>query len=314
MAMADGQGVVTGRINRLARHVAFGLALVILPIWASGPMGPFGTPAAAQDATVTEAAPVEVVAAVDGLVRTMRIDEIIAVLRDEGLEYGKTLEADMFGGSGGPGWEAAVDGIYDVQRMRAAFQDGLTRELARDPQGIAAMDGFFGSELGQTVLRLEIEARRTLLDEAAEEAAKLAWEDMESSDDPRVALIQRFAAANDLVESNVMGALNANLAFYVGMQEGGAFGDEMTEEQMLSDVWGQEAQVREQVGDWLFPYLALAYGPLSDEELESYIAYSETDAGQQLNSALFAAFDGVFSPISKALGVAVAREMQGQDI
>ena len=111
-----------------------------------------------------------------------------------------------------------------------------------------------------------------------------------------------------------MGALSANLAFYQGMAEGGAFGGEMTEDQMLADVWGQEAEVRQQVADWLFPYLALAYGPLSDDELEAYIAYSESPAGQQLNTALFASFDGVFSPVSRALGLAVARELQGQDI
>ena len=53
---------------------------------------------------------------------------------------------------------------------------------------------------------------------------------------------------------------------------------------------------------------------LSKAELDAYIAYSESPAGQQLNAALFAAFDGVFTPVSKALGLAVARELQGQDI
>jgi hypothetical protein len=53
---------------------------------------------------------------------------------------------------------------------------------------------------------------------------------------------------------------------------------------------------------------------LSDEDLTAYIAFSASPAGQQLNAALFAAFDDVFTPISKALGLAVAKQMQGQDI
>ena len=36
--------------------------------------------------------------------------------------------------------------------------------------------------------------------------------------------------------------------------------------------------------------------------------------GLVLNAALFAAFDDVFTPISRALGLAVARQMAGQDI
>lgn len=304
--MAGGQRMAGGWIGRMM----LGAAVLTLPFGMPGQ----GARAFAQEAAAEVAVPEAVAASVADLAKTMQIDEIIGVLREEGVAYGATLEEDMFPGAGGPGWDAAVEGIYDVTRMRAGFQEGLTRELARGPEGIAAMQTFFGSELGQKVLKLEVEARRTLLDDSAEEAAKLAWEDLQASDERRVALLERFAVANDLVESNVMGALNANLAFYQGMQEGGAFGGEMTEEQMLSDVWGQEDQVRQQVADWLYPYLALAYGPLSDEELEAYIAYSETPAGQQLNSALFVAFDGVFSPVSKALGLAVAREMQGQDI
>jgi hypothetical protein len=306
VAMADADRTVRRWIVRFI----FGAALFVLPLWSIGQ----GAQSAAQEAPAASDVPAEVAEAVDQLFDVMRISEIIGVLRDEGLEYGKTLEADMFPGAGGAGWAAAVDGIYDTARMEAVFHAGMTRELAREPEGIADMAAFFGSDLGQKILRLEIEARRALLDDATEEAAKLAWEDMAGSDDRRVALLERFATANDLVESNVMGALNANLAFYQGMAEGGAFGGEMTEDQMLADVWGQEAEVREQVSDWLFPYLALAYGPLTDEELQSYIDYSESPAGQQLNAALFAAFDGVFSPVSKALGLAVARELQGQDI
>ncbi len=269
-----------------------------------------------------EAAPVAGMAAVDAavaaqvatLVETMQIGDIIEILREEGIQYGGKLEADMFPGAGGQGWKASVALIYDGARMQEALVATLTRELARTPGAIAPIEAFFGSELGQRVLKLEVEARRALLDEAAQDAARIAWGDLQASGAARVGLLERFVVANDLVESNVMGALNANLAFYRGMQEGGAFGGEMTEEQMLTDVWGQEEDVRQQTADWLFSYLTLAYGPLSDDELEAYIAFSDSGEGKVLNAALFAAFDEVFTPISRALGLAAARQMQGQDI
>jgi hypothetical protein len=93
-------------------------------------------------------------------------------------------------------------------------------------------------------------------------------------------MLRRFAEANDLIESNVAGALNANLAFLKAMAEaggGGTVGGDA--EAMLAEVWGQEAAVRAETEAWLFPFLALAYQPLSDSDLEAYVAFSETPEG-----------------------------------
>jgi hypothetical protein len=62
------------------------------------------------------------------------------------------------------------------------------------------------------------------------------------------------------------------------------------------------------------PYLAMAYQPLSDADLEAYIAFSRTPEGQVLNRALFAAFDALFNALSRDLGLAAARLMAGQDL
>ena len=63
-----------------------------------------------------------------------------------------------------------------------------------------------------------------------------------------------------------------------------------------------------------WPYLALAYQPLSDEEMQAYQVFSEAPEGRALNAALFAAFDASFVRISGELGRAVALMVQGQDI
>lgn len=251
---------------------------------------------------------------VAALTDTMMMDRTIAVMRDEGLKYGQSLQDEMFPGRGGSRWQAIVGTIYDAERMRRSFDAALTRELSDAGDVLSQIEAYFGSTQGQAALALEIEARRALLDPEVEDAAKVAWEDMLAGNDPRVDLLRRFVEANDLIESNVMGALNANLAFYRGMAEAGILPQEMTEEQMLSDVWGQEDEVRAETEDWLYPFLALAYQPLSDADLEAYLAFSETQAGQRINAALFAAFDEVFTTISADLGRAVATQLQGEDI
>jgi hypothetical protein len=253
-------------------------------------------------------------ARIAALTETMLMGDIMAVMRDEGLDYGRTLADEMFPGKGGPQWDAAVSRIYDVDTMRKRFDAALFGAMQGAGNDIGAIEAFFGSEQGQTVLRLEIEARRAMLDQEVEDAAKIAWEDMLAQGGPRVDKLNRFSEVNDLVESNVMGALNANLAFYRGLSESGAFPQEMTEDQMLSDVWGQEPDVRAETTDWLFPFLSLAYQPLSDADMDAYLAFSESAAGQKMNAALFSAFDTVFTGISYDLGRAAARQMMGEDI
>jgi len=137
---------------------------------------------------------------------------------------------------------------------------------------------------------------------------------MRREGDPRVEMITRFAEANDLVERNVAGALNANLAFYRGMVAGGAFDGGLSESEILADVWSQEAEVRRETEEWLFPFLAMAYQPLSEDDLGAYLAFSETAPGQALNAALFAGFDAMFEAISQDLGLAAARMMTSQDL
>lgn len=244
----------------------------------------------------------------------LMIAPTIDILRDEGLEYGGTLEEQMFSGQGGSRWQSRVDAIYDTAAMRKVFETELSRELAGDHATITAALEFFGSDLGKRILSLENEARRTLMDEGAEDAAKLRFSEMDAASEPRIEVIRRFAELSDLVEANVVGALNSNLAFLQGMADTGAFGSEMTEEQMLSDVWSQEDSARTETEDWLYPYLTLAYSSLSDEELNSYIAFTETPAGKKLNVAMFAAFDRVFATVSRELGRAAAAQMQGHDI
>jgi hypothetical protein len=265
-------------------------------------------------ASAQSAAPTGSAAQISRLSDVLRMDDVIDIMRQEGITYGRQLQEEMLEGRGGPTWDRAVDLIYDPATLRQRFDSVLAAGLADAPEAVIQIESFFLSDLGQEILTLEIEARRSLLDDAVEDAARARVEDMAQDADPRLEALERFAEVNDLTEANVSGALNSNLAFFQGLAEQGALRDEMTEEQMLRDVWAQEADIREETLQWLFPYLALAYGPLTDEELESYIQFSMSEAGQSLNNALFAAFDAVFASISRDLGRAAARQMMGDDI
>jgi hypothetical protein len=256
----------------------------------------------------------QAVASVSNLTKTLQITEVIEVMRLEGLRYGSDMKQEMFPDKGGAAWTSIVGLIYDGPTMQARFEAAFAKQLAGAEADFPAMERFFGSDLGQRVLKLEVEARRSLMDQAVEDAATARVEDMIAEAEPRVEALKTFSDANDLVEMNISGAMNSNLAFFHGMAEVGGLPDEMTEEDMLMDVWGQEPQIRSETQGWVLPYLALAYGPLSDQELAEYIAFSKTKPGQKLNMALFGAFDAVFTAISRDLGRAAAKQMMGEDI
>ncbi|MBC7676789.1 MAG: DUF2059 domain-containing protein [Rhodoferax sp.] len=246
---------------------------------------------------------------------TLQITGVLSVMQAEGVDYGKTLEAEMFPGKGGAAWDAIVAGIYDTSEMKSLFDKALIAELSvADLKTLDVIEAFFASDRGQRILLLEIEARRALLDKDIENAAKLHVEDLAAMGDPRLDVIREFAQTNDLIEMNVAGALNANLAFFKGMAAAGGLQDGMTEDEMLQNVWSQEPAIRTETETWLYPYLALAYQPLSDDDMQAYISFSELKEGKALNAAVFAGFNLLFTDISDQLGRAAAKQMHGEDI
>lgn len=275
---------------RFAAPIAFAATLVAAPLWAQ---------------KVDEGK-------IDALFDALGMPQIIEIMREEGLSYGDTLAVDMLPGGPSEEWKMAVSAIYDAQVMQTEVRGAFGGAI--EGADIDALLSFFTSEQGERIVGLEVSARLALLDEAIEEASRenavLAMADKT----PRYRMIQEFVAANDLVEANVVGSLNSSYAFYIGLIDGGAMPTGITPDIALQDVWAQEPQVRSDTIEWLYSFLLMAYQPLSNAELEAYIAFSQTDAGQDLTNALFLAFNGMFDDISRALGLASSRFMVIQEL
>jgi len=247
------------------------------------------------------------------LFRAMGLYDILDIMSAEGREAAPGLEADLVPGQGGGAWIAVGASIYATDRMVADLEAAVPKE-GFTADMLAQLSDFFDSDLGARIVAGEVAARRAFLDPQIKDAATELARDRAAQSDPRLALLTEFITVNDLVDRNVTGALNSNFAFYLGMSQAGAFADEMPEELMLAEVWGQEAEIRSDTLEWLFAYQLLAYEGLSDDDLRDYIALSQSPAGQMLNAALFAAFDVVFEAVSRDLGRAAAGFVAGQDL
>lgn len=240
----------------------------------------------------------------------LRLNELVAVMAEEGRDYGDLLAEQYFEQGGGPTWDARVDGLYDPEAMAAEVRPLFTGSFEGvDTEGLEA---FLASDLGQRIIDYELEARRTLRDPEAEAAAAEGYEALRRADPERHALIGEFVEVNDLVEMNVAASLTFTYAFNLGLVDGGL--PDMTESDARSDTWAQEEEVRQDTARWLGAQLSLAFAPLSDEEVRDYVELSRTEAGEALNAALFAAFEPTFTRIARGLGEGVARSIEGQDI
>ncbi len=257
-------------------------------------------------------------AAVAQLMDALALDDVIAVMREEGLHYGQSLGEEMLSRGGGRAWAMMVERIYDVDMMRNLVRTRFADRFgATDPDPLIA---FFNSDDGQEIIALEIAARRAFMDSEIEETARESYravmEDLEGSSprniDPHLSAIEAYVAANDLVGFNVMGALNANRLFLRGLAEGGAL--DMSEAEIMADIRNQVDATEAETREWIYAFLMLAYAPLTADEINAYADLSLTAEGRAMNSALFDAFDLMYGALSEALGLAMAGQMAGEEL
>ena len=275
---------------RLVTPLTFAVSLFTAPLWAQS----------ADEA------------AVDALLDALGMPQMVEIMREEGLAYGDTLAVEMLPSGPTDQWRMAVSAVYDTEMMYEEVRGAFAEAVAGDD--IDAMLAFFTSQTGEKIVGLELSARRAYLDEAVEMASKENAAIAMMDETPRFLMVQEFVDVNDLIEANVVGSLNSSYAFYTGLIDGGAMPAGVTGETALQDVWAQEPEVRKDTTEWVYSFLLMAYQPLSDAELEAYIEFSRTDAGQDMTDALFAAFDGMFEDISRGLGLASARFMISQEL
>ncbi|WP_281856504.1 hypothetical protein [Litoreibacter halocynthiae] len=238
------------------------------------------------------------------------METVFEVLRDEGVTAGQDMSGPE-GVSPSPAWTARLERIYEPKKAKQFFLEGMASidDLEASEEALA----FFETELGARIVQIEIEARKTLNEEGGEDAAAKNVATIRKEDPALYLMYQEFIKVNDLVESNVAGALNSNLAFYRGMATSESYAEGLSESFMLNSVWEQEPEIRQEMEEWTINFSSVAYSGLTKAELQRYIDISETPAGQRLNSVLFAGFDKMFEQQSYELGRATAEFMIGED-
>jgi len=246
----------------------------------------------------------------DRLMEVLRIADTIEIMREEGRGYGEDVATEMLPGADLDLWDRTVMRIHDPDRMQRVIRQGFDEALTK-PQMQAIID-FYGSHLGAKIVALEISARRAFLEPGIEEQARARFSEGHPEDARLRDQVDRMMAESDLIERNVSGAMNSTMMFYRGMMDGGEL--EMTQGEMLADLWSQEDAFRKDSENWLGAFLMMAYDPLSSEDLDKFLAFWRGDAGRAFNSAMFKSFDRMYENLSYLMGQAVAQHMQSEKL
>ncbi|MDE9449083.1 hypothetical protein J3R80_01195 [Aliiroseovarius sp. Z3] len=248
----------------------------------------------------------------DRLWSLLRLNDLLEIMHEEGANMALEADVDLLGHPGGEPWRKRVHAIYDFGRLKSDAE--VAMEAALDAGHLDALCDFYESDDIQSVVDLEITARRAFLDADVEERARSAWSSGRALT-PHEDAILRFVEVNDLVERNVMGALNSNYAFLRAMTDAHPVpAEKLTEQEILFEVWSQEVEIRRDTSEWLYAFLSTAYGPVSQQVLDDYVAFSETEAGHALNHAMFEALDQIYIRLSADLGRAVGEFGAQQDL
>jgi len=251
----------------------------------------------------------------DAVLEALRVERLLAIMQGEAVAASGDLAAAMLPATQAEAWATRVAELNAPARLRPLVSRRFAAAI--DAGEIPGIRRFLESPLGQRIVDLELSAREALTEPGIEAAVLERHARLLDEDLARAGLLAEFVRINDLVERNVVGALNSNVAFLRGLGEGAeATGAEVPLDtgDIVAEAWQREPEIRAATQEWVTAFTALAYQPLGDDEFAAYVAFSESSAGQALNEALFAAFDAAFVAVSRDTGRALAEMLATEEL
>lgn len=247
---------------------------------------------AAAFAISLAALPVKADSDANRLLDAMGVPGLLRAFAEDGRQAAQDLDAGFLGGQGGDVFAETVRRLHDPARLepglRASFASAIDPQVAR--QALV----YFESDQGQRIAEVEVQAREAMVDDDVEAQVKAAT----SEADDRVL---RLLSARNLVDRNTDISVAAQIAFFEGLVAAGGLSDQ------APDVDGRRGIISEDTRAWLTGYYMLVASVIEPNDLDTYIAFWETDVGRAVDEALYVAFEEAYVALSFGLGQAVGR-------
>ena len=244
------------------------------------------------------------------LYAALHMDEVVAVMRQEGLEEAEATAEVYLKTSARANFDGAVDALYAEASIERQLLNGLRAALAEADAELALE--FYRTPLGMLVGQLETTGRVAISNDAVEEMAISIAQDALKAKEDRAELLQSAVEEMGLTEYNLSGAFAARFAFLSGLAEADELG--ITQDQILELIAADQDSLRAEIEQWVLGFVFMAYRPLSDAELTEYLAFQMSATGTALNQALFESFNAVSVNNAGQLGKLLAAALQARDL
>ncbi len=232
------------------------------------------------------------------LYAALQLNKIVTILHDEGIADGlKTGVVYLGKDYDEKAFRAALDGVYSLESMESELKSGIAESLTLET-ATHVLD-FFNGDLGRQIATLETSARTVISDAAVERIVIDVAKSAKTENPKRYNLLEKNIIEMGFVELNMTGAFSAQFAFLSELSK--LENVTITHDEILAMLRQSEAEMREEIKDWLMGFSYLAYQPLSDDELGTYLGFLTSSSGKELNSILFNTFNALALQTSQEL-------------
>jgi hypothetical protein len=197
---------------------------------------------------------------------------------------------------------AAAEAAYDTTRQRSVALRTTAREL--QPQHLPALTAWYESSTGAAMTRLEEQAAadhrgtEAVVEDGRARLAAMAPE--------RRALIERFMQASRVVDATLSMTLNTVAGVRQGLAGVMAPGTGPSEAETRALLAEQLPRLKPVFEQMLLAASAVAYADAADAQLEAYVAFLRTPAGEHLSDVMQRVLDAVFLDAATELGSRLA--------
>lgn len=267
-----------------------------------------GNPVFAQKAEVSA----ERTQLVGQIEQALQLPELTRIMAEEALVDAKEQFDPEVSQQDQQEWLSNLGRLNEAGRLQQLLTEALTHAVSSSSEGdLRRALEFYRSPLGKRVVGLELSARRAMIEPDGRSAAEEAYARSGATAPARRQQLEDLIDAGDVIETSVASGMNAYLAATRGFQA--ALGESGSDRD-ITETWAQETEIRDEVGTWVRGLLFLAYGPLSDADIDRLIDFMESPQGQVLADTVLQAFDQVFTRVAYETGMASAARFAGEEL
>ncbi len=262
-------------------------------------------------------------AALASLPVAAQVNESVAerLMRDSGLweqvaDLGPNLKQAFLQVAENPPAGADAQGQTALRRLAAVTEEAFSpvalrlvvrRELAARlaPQHLPALDAWHTGPLGRRITALEVvkSAER----DGGEARQKEAAQKWAAATPQRRALLQDFQVASRSAEAAASSMLNLMIAMQIGVV-GAVGGPEMPPLQVMrQQLEPQRQKMQAEMGPVALSLSADMYASLSDADLQAYLAFQKSEAGQHMTGIVMQVLDVAVAESAEEMGRMITR-------